>query len=449
MSAFKAYDLRGVFGRDFTADTVYRIGRVLPSQLHASTVLVGRDPRVSSPILHEALCRGITESGANVADLGLCTTPTTYFFTGECGFDAAVMITASHNPPEYNGLKFSRKGALPVGYESGLAEIEKAIAAELPPKASTPGVITPFDWQDRYLEYFRQHLPSLEGLRFAVDTSNGSSGLLARRLYGDSAILLNEELDGTFPNHSPNPLLPETSEQLRAVVADQALDFGIIFDGDADRCMFVDNRARFVRPDLIVALLARAYLAREPHSNILCDIRSSRSVQEDVRLHGGTPHLWKVGHAFAKFRLRELACPVGGELAGHYYFRDFHGCDSAVLASCFVIAAVQEAKKEGLTFADLIDRLDRYANTGEVNFVIEAKAAAIDAVSAWAASQSPSLTLDFDGFRFEWPDWWFNIRPSNTEPYLRLIAEAQTPELLAEKRAALESILAPFLSSHP
>ena len=446
MGAFKAYDLRGIYGRDFNEDTVYRIGRVLPGQLHAKAVLVGRDPRESSPEIHAALCRGIAESGADVADLGICTTPTTYFFTGEDKFDAAVMVTASHNPAEYNGLKFSRTGALPVGYESGLAEIERAIAGPLPPPAPERGEIRPFNWKKRYLEFFRKHLPDLTGLRFAVDTSNGSAGLLARDLYGDAAIYINEKLDGRFPNHSPNPLLPEATEQLRHIVDWEKLDFGVIFDGDADRCMFVDNRGRFVRPDLVVALLARHYLALEPGSNVLCDIRSSRSVQEDVRAHGGVPHLWKVGHAYAKVRLRELACPVGGELAGHYYFRDFHGCDSAIFASCFVIAAVKEAKAAGRTFADVIDDLDRYANSGEVNFTIEDKAGAMAAVAEWARSLSPELVLDFDGFRFEWRDGWFNIRPSNTEPYLRLIAEARTPELLQEKMDAIRGILKPFMS---
>ncbi len=443
---FKAYELRGVYGRDFDEDTVYRIGRVLPGLLHAKAVLVGRDPRVSSPELHAALCRGITESGADVADLGICTTPTTYYFTGEDGFDSAVMITASHNPPEYNGLKFSRTGALPVGCDSGLKDIERAIAAPLPPPAAERGAIRPFDWKPRYLAYFRERLPDLSGLRFAVDTSNGSAGLLARDLYGDAALYINERLDGTFPNHSPNPLLPEATEQLRHVVEWEKLDFGVIYDGDADRCMFVDNRARFVRPDLVVALLARAYLRDEPGANILCDIRTSRSVTEDIRRHGGVPHLWKVGHAFAKVRLRELRGPVGGELAGHYYFRDFHGCDSAVLASCFVIGAVREAKAAGKTFADVIDELDAYANTGETNFTVEDKAGALAAVAEWARSLAPETTLDFDGIRFEWPDWWFNLRASNTEPYLRLIAEARTRELLDAKVAALRERLAPFLS---
>ena len=445
MSAFKAYDFRGVYGRDFTEDTVYRIGRVLPGRLHANAVLVGRDPRESSPALHAALCRGIAEAGADVADLGICTTPVTYFFTGEDHFDAAVMITASHNPAEYNGLKFSRTGALPVGYESGLREIEQDIAGELPPPAPERGAIRPFDWKRRYLAFFRERLPDLTGLRFAVDTSNGSAGLFARDLFGDAAVYINERLDGRFPNHPPNPLLPEATEQLRHVVEWEKLDFGIVFDGDADRCMFVDNRARFVRPDLVIALLARRYLAGEPGSNILCDIRSSRSVLDDIRRHGGAPHLWKVGHAYAKVRLRELQCPVGGELAGHYYFRDFHGCDSAVFAACLVIAAVRDAKATGLTLADIVDELDRYANTGEVNFTIEDKAGAMAAAAAWARAQFPDTELSFDGFRFEWPDWWFNLRQSNTEPYLRLVAEARTPDLLREKTDAIRAVLAPFL----
>ena len=445
MNAFKAYDLRGVYGRDFDSDTVYRIGRVLPGFLDAPSVLVGRDPRASSPEIHDALCRGITESGADVDDLGICTTPTTYFFTGERGYRSAVMITASHNPAEYNGLKFSRAGALPVGYDSGLREVEAAIAQPLLPPAARKGAVRPVAWKDDYLAFFRRRLPDLSGLRFGVDTSNGSAGLLVRDLYGDRALYLNETLDGTFPNHSPNPLEPDASRQLRELVTREKLDLGVIFDGDADRCMFVDNLGRFVRPDLVTAILARPFLAAEPGAAVLCDIRTSRGVTEEVARLGGAPHLWKVGHAYAKVKLRELRAPVGGELAGHYYFRDFHGCDSALFAAGIVLGAVAEAKAAGRTFADLVDAIGRYANSGEMNFTIEDKAGALAALADWARAQSPTVALDFDGYRFEWPDWWFNVRPSNTEPYLRLVVEARTPALLAEKTDLLRKQLAPFI----
>ncbi len=449
MNPFKAYDLRGVYGRDFDSKTAYRIGRVLPGLFQAPTILVGRDARVSSPEIHEALCRGITEAGADVDDLGLCTTPATYYFTGERGYRSAVMVTASHNPAEYNGMKFSRTGALPVGGDSGLKDIESAIGRELPAPATRRGSVRPFDWRTGYLDFFRRRLPcgSLSALRIGVDGSNGSAGLLARDLFGNQALYLNETPDGTFPNHSPNPLEPEASRQLRELVVRERLDVGVIFDGDADRAMFVDNRGRFVRPDLMTAILARHYLAEEPGAPVLCDIRTSRGVTEEISRLGGTPHLWKVGHAYAKFRLRELNAPVGGELAGHYYFREFHGCDSAILAACRVLEAVAGEKAAGRTFADLVDRLDRYANSGEVNFTVENKTGAMEALAAWARARAPERTLDFDGYRFEWPDGWFNVRPSNTEPYLRLVAEARTPALLGQRLDALRAVLAPFLTN--
>ncbi len=445
MNPFKAYDIRGVYNRDITPELAYRIGRVAPGVFHAASVLVGRDPRVSSPALRDALCRGITDSGADVVDLGICTTPTTYYFTGENGFDCGIMITASHNPKEHNGLKFSKTGALPAGYESGLSEVEAATKKPLPPPAAKPGSVRTFDYLETLLAYYRSKLPDLSGLRFAVDTSNGSSGLLARRLFGDRAVYLNEPLDGTFPNHSPNPLEPAASRQLSEAVVSGGLDGGVIFDGDADRCMFVDERGAFIRPDLVTAVLARTMLARYPASNILCDIRTSRSTTEEISRLGGVPHLWKVGHAFAKLRLRELDAPVGGELAGHYYYREFHHCDSAVLTAMTVLGVVAEAKRAGKTFASIIASFDRYANTGECNYTVPDKAGALRAVHDWAAARAPDTVFDFDGYRFEWADRWFNIRPSNTEPYLRLIAEARDADSLAALKAELEEVLSPFI----
>jgi len=446
MSAFKAYDIRGEYGVDFDADTVYRIGRVLPSLLDAKTVLVGRDDRASSPEIHAALCRGITEAGADVDDMGLATTPMSYFFTGERGYAAAVMITASHNPPHHNGLKISRRGALPVGGDSGLRELEALIGQPLPAPSATPGTVRRIEVLPDYVAFLRQRLPDLDGLRFAIDVSNGMAGLVVRDVFGDQAAYLNEAVDGTFPSHSPNPLDPAATVQLREFVAAGGYDLGVIFDGDADRVMFVDGQGHFVRPDLLIAVLAKYYLAREPGAGILCDIRTSRGVTAAISRLGGVTHLWKVGHAFAKVRLRELNAVVGGELAGHYYFREFHSCDAAVLCAQIVLGVVAAAKKRGQSFARLLSEIDIYANSGECNYTVERKAEAMTALRQWAYRDTPpALELDFDGYRFEWPGWWFNVRPSNTEPYLRLIWEAKDAATLADRRAATEAILAPFL----
>jgi phosphomannomutase len=425
---------------------VYRIGRVLPLLLDAQCVLVGRDARASSPDVYDALCRGIADAGANVDDMGLATTPMTYYFTGERGYAAAVMVTASHNPPQYNGLKISRRGAVPVGSESGLRELELRIAQPLPPPATQRGTVRALSVVPDYLAFLRRNLPDLGNVRFGIDASNGMAALLLRDVFGDAPQYLYDDVDGSFPNHSPNPLEDAATAELRALVVRQGLDIGVIFDGDADRVMFVDERGRFVRPDLLIALLAEYYLAREPGAAVLCDIRTSRGVTEAITRLGGVPHLWKVGHAFAKVRLRELNAIVGGELAGHYYFRDFHCCDAGLLCSEIVLGVVAAARRQGRTFSQLLAGIDVYANSGECNYVVTRKTEAMEALRAWALRGTPpTAKLDFDGYRFEWPDWWFNVRPSNTEPFLRLICEARSADLLAAKRAAIEAILAPFI----
>ncbi len=448
MSAFKAYDIRGEYGRDFDAQTVYRVGRALPAMLDAPRVLVGRDDRRSSPDVHEALCRGLLDAGADVDDLGLATTPMVYYIAGERDYPASVMITASHNPPTHNGLKISRATVLPVGRDSGLLELEAAVATAPPPPTARRGRRHPLDARADYLAFLRRHLPDLGGLRVAIDGSNGMAGLLLRDLFGTTPRYLHETVDGRFPNHSPNPLDPAATAELRRIVTAEELDIGVIFDGDADRVMFIDERGRFVRPDLLIALLGRHYLEHEPGAAVLCDIRTSRGVFETLRELGAVTHMGKVGHAFAKVRMRELQAVVGGELAGHYYFRDFFGCDAALLCAEIVLGVVAAARRTGVSFSELLRPIDRYANSGERNYAVEHKAEAIEALRAWVdRSTPPEAVHDFDGYRFEWPDGWFNVRPSNTEPYLRLIVEAANETALAERLKAIETVLQPFFST--
>ena len=446
MGAFKAYDIRGIYGKDFDADTVYRIGREIPGLLGARCVLVGRDDRKSSPEVFEALVRGINDSGADVDSLGLCTTPMVYYFTGLKGYEASVMITASHNPKEYNGLKISRKGALPVGADSGLQELERLVANPVKPPVKKRGALREIEVRGAYLDYLKQKLPDISGLKACVDCSNGMSALLVHDVFACGNIsYLYDEVDGTFPNHSPNPLDLATSTELRARVVAESADIGVIFDGDADRVMFIDEKGRFVRPDLITALLADYYLKKEPGAAVLCDVRTSRGVTEAITRLGGVPHLWKVGHAFAKLKLREIKAVVGGELAGHYYFRDFFCCDAAILCSEIVLGVVATAVRNGGSFSGLLESVDVYSNTGECNYTIEKKEEAIAALRSWVESgEKPVVSYDFDGLRYEWADWWFNVRSSNTEPYLRVIVEARTPEILSEKKKKIDGILAKF-----
>jgi len=441
MKAFKAYDIRGVYGRDFDSSDVRKIGFFLPKLLKADTVLVGRDDRASSPEVFDALCDGITLSGADVVSIGLATTPTVYFATATKGFNAAVQITASHNPAEYNGLKVCKTGALPVDYSTGLADLERMCSTGEVVPAKKRGAVRELDVRVDYLDFLRQYLPDLSKLRIGVDCSNGMAALLIKQLLGKKPKYIYDEIDGTFPNHPPNPLEDENCADLKKLVLENKLDIGLIFDGDADRVMFIDERGRTVQPDLITAVLAEYFLAEEK-GRVLHDIRSSKAVTERILELGGEPHMWKVGHSFAKMKMRELGAIVGGELAGHYYFRDFFNCDSGILTGLIVLSVAAKLKAEGKPFSSCIDGLMRYANSGEINFRIQDKTGAIAAlVKKFTTEEKPAALYDFDGVRIEFTDWWFNVRPSNTEPWLRLLIEANTSKRLAEKRTAVEAVL--------
>ncbi len=449
MGAFKAYDIRGVFGRDFDLDTVYRIGRWLPSVLTGRRALVGRDVRLTSGAIREALCRGLCEAGCDVDDVGLATTPMVYFATARGDYDLSVQITASHNPPDCNGLKISRRGARPVGYETGLAELERRVGRpELPPRAAAPGTCRTVSTQEAFLDFLRPWQPAATGLRVAVDCSDGMAGLVARRLFGPATRYLFDQPDGRFPHHAPNPLDPANSAALAACVRTERLDVGVLFDGDADRVTFVDETGAWVRPDLMIALLGYRFLRSEPGATILCDIRTSRGVVAALRAAGARTAMWKVGHAYAKAKLRELGAVFGGELAGHYYFRDFFCCDSGELAALVALGELAAARKRGVAFSALLAPIDCFANSGELNFEVVDKDAAVRAVRADTLAQgTPTAVLDFDGYRIEFPDWWICVRSSNTEPLVRLILEAREPALLADRRARAEAVLRPYLAA--
>ena len=435
MGFFKAYDMRGTFGVDFDLDTVFRVGRELPGVIGAKRFLVGRDCRKTSPQVASALMAGLADGGAEVTDLGLATTPMVYFFTAEDNFDASVMITASHNPPTDNGLKVSKRGSLPVGYESGLAEVERRVKAS---SATCPSTSLPAPRQEtdperlaKYVAWLRSHGLDFGNLKFAVDCSDGMSSILAHELFPD-AVFINDVPDGTFPHHSPNPLLADSREQLAAVVRKRGLDCGVIFDGDADRCMFVDEKGAFIQPDYLIPVLSSTYA--EPGATVIHDVRTSRAAIEAIRAQGATPVIGKVGHAYAKVLLREVKAVCGGELAGHYYFRDFHGCDSGELAALRILGAFASAKARGLSVsAFMAPLLGKYANSGEVNFKVEDKSAAIERVLSAAKELAPEIgRTAIDGYRLEYDAGWISVRQSNTEPYLRLIVECDTRERLAD-----------------
>jgi phosphomannomutase len=445
MSAFKAYDIRGIYNVDFNRNDVYKMGFFLPGLLGTSKILVGRDARISSPEIFEYLSKGINDAGADVYSIGLCTTPMLYYITAKHGFDGSVMITASHNPREYNGLKVSRSNALPVGYDTGLGDLEKKVVEETPVPIENKGKITDLNAKDEYLAFLKKYVPDLSELKISIDCSNGMACLLIKDLLGDQPNYLFDELDGTFPNHEANPLVPENVQYLIKDVKDHRADIGAIFDGDADRVMFVDEKGQFISPDLIIGVLAH-YFLQDQKGNVLEDIRSSKAVGEYISKFGSTMHMWRVGPTFATPKMREIDGIFGGEFAGHYYFREFYYCNSGLLAFLICMDVFLRMKKQGITVSQLISQISAYANSGEVNYRIQQKSAAMEALKDFFSSrEKPTAFYDFDGYRIEFPDWWFNIRPSNTEPYLRFLAEAKTEALLQEKIRQVDEILKEFV----
>lgn len=444
MGAFHAYDIRGIYNVDFDRHTAYKVGYFIPELLKTDKVLVGRDCRLSSPEIHEYLVKGITDAGADVYDIGLSTTPMVYFGTANYGFKASVQITASHNPKEYNGMKVSCENALPVGLDSGLGQIQKWIEDGKPtPVADVRGKVIPKDIHQDYLNFLLKFKGDYSNLKLAFDLSNGMSTLYAKEIFGEAPTYLFDKMDGSFPNHEPNPLIPKNVIPLEVAVRKTGADAGVIYDGDADRVMFVDEKGQFISPDLIIALLGR-YFIDERHEKgiVLQDIRSSKSVSEYLVPQGMKVVTWKVGRAFAARKLREIDGVWGGELAGHYYFRDFFYSDSGLLASMLVLRIVSGLKKEGITLSQFIGSISHYENSGEINFRIDDKKGAMDAVKEHFTSQEkPEAEMDFDGYRVEFKDWWFNIRPSNTEPYLRFICEATSQKLLDEKVTETKKLL--------
>ena len=449
MGAFHAYDIRGIYNKDFDKETVYKVGYFLPQLLGVNNIAVGRDARTSSPEIHEYLLKGITDAGADVTDIGLATTPMVYFATAKYGFGCSVQITASHNPREYNGLKVSRKEALPVGLDSGLGEIERWIAqGKETPKSATPGKVICKDIKAEYLQFQSRYKGDYSNLNIGIDLSNGMAALIVKDLIpeGENVAYIYDTIDGSFPNHDPNPLVAENVEALKALVAERGCDIGVIYDGDADRVMFVDEKSRFIAPDLIIALMGHYWLEKRGlKGKVLQDIRSSKSVGEYLVPMGAQMATWRVGRAFADPKLREIDGVYGGEFAGHYYFKEFFYSDSGIMASLIVLSILSDLKREGKTLSQVIDKIAAYNNSGEINFKIERKAEAMEAVKNWFTSvEKPTAIMDFDGYRVEFPDWWFNIRPSNTEPYLRLIAEAKGEKMLQEKVAKAREIIESF-----
>lgn len=443
MKAFKAYDIRGVYNRDFNKDDVYKVGYFLPQVLGAEKVLVGRDVRDSSPEIFEYLVKGITDAGVDVYDAGLATTPMIYYSTAKFSFDASVMITASHNPAEYNGLKVSGTDARPVGYDTGLNKVQELMESAEIVKANKVGVLKEINVRDTYFEFLKSYVPDISGLKISIDCSNGMAGLFIKDLLGSSPMYFFDDLDGRFPNHEANPLVAKNIVDLQKHVIDNKSDIGVIFDGDADRVMFIDENAEFISPDLMIAVLAHYFLEEKGlKGKVIQDIRTSKAVGEYIAQFGSTMEMWRVGRAYAATKLKEIDGIFGGELAGHYYFKDFYYSDSGILASLLILDVITKMKKKGISVSDLIGKIKKYENSGEINFKIDDKQGAMDAVIDYFKTlEKPDAFYDFDGYRIEYKNWWLNIRPSNTEPYLRFLCEANSPKLLEDIKEQVFGII--------
>ena len=447
MGAFHAYDIRGVYGKDFNSEDVYRMGFFLPSVLNAKRWLVGRDIRESSPEIYSFLLKGLIDAGAIVSDAGLCTTPMIYWATAKYGFDASVMITASHNPAEYNGLKISAANAVPVGYDNGLDALEQKIK-EIPMPLDKKGTVSAFEFKKEYIDFMLPYKKDINNLKIVMDCSNGMSSILVKEIFGTHPTYLFDDLDGRFPNHEPNPLDMKNIVQLQQKVKETNADLGVIFDGDADRVMFVDENGSFIPPDLLIGLLGHYFFEEKKlKGKVIQDIRTSKSVAEYLTPMGAEMKIWRVGRAYAANMLRQIDGIYGGELAGHYYFKDFYYSDSAILASILMLNLFSDFKNKGVSVSKTIGKIRKYENSGEINFRIADKQSAMDAVKKhFDAEETPTMFLDFDGYRVEFSDWWYNIRPSNTEPYLRLLVEAKTLSLLEEKTNKIKEILSTYKS---
>jgi phosphomannomutase len=439
---FKAYDVRGIYPTDLDEEGAYAIGRAYVEEFQPREIAVGRDMRISSPAMAAALVRGAIDAGCNVHDIGLAGTEMLYFAVGERGLDGGVAVTASHNPKEYTGMKIVRSGALPVGGESGLAEIrERALAGFGDPTGA--GSVRELDIWPAYVERVLSFVEpdAIARLKVVIDAANGMAGVMLlpvlERLPQVEAVRCYFEPDGTFPNHEPNPLLPENREFIVERTTAEAADFGVAFDGDADRCFFVDDEGEFVPGDFVTALLAESVLVKEPGAKIIYDVRASWAVPEAIERAGGVPLVNRVGHAYIKHRMRAEGAAFGGEVSGHYYFRNFSQADSGVVPFLLMLELV--SRKAQKLSEILRPYRERFFITGELNTPVPDVEMKLRELEQHFASVGEISHLD--GISVDADDWHFNVRPSNTEPLLRLNLEARSEELMEEKRDEVLAVI--------
>ena len=427
---FKAYDIRGIYGDTLTDDIAFKIGRAIFSFLGCRKVVVGRDMRPHSKPLFDALARGLALHGAEVIDLGLCSTPMSYYANKLLGADASVMITASHNPGPWNGFKICRASAIPLSGATGILDIERIVKEEdFAPEAPAKGRITSFDIVPAYVEHFRGFADIRSPLNVLVDFANAMGIFEAKVFDGLFQITpLFDTLDGTFPNHEANPLDTHTLAAAQKAVRAGKYDFAACFDGDADRVGFLDEKGDIIPMDMITALIARTILKKNPGANIFYDLRSSWAVKEVIQEAGGVPNRSRVGHAFIKAQMREKDALFAGELSGHYYFKENSFAESSALAVLFIANLVSQSDQP---LSKLIAPIQRYFASGEINSTVADAPAVLQKLRGKYAD---AAILELDGLSFEYPTWWFNVRSSNTEPLVRLNLEAKTKVEMEKRR---------------
>jgi phosphomannomutase len=434
-SAFKAYDVRGVVPDELDAEGAYRLGRAYVEAFEPSTIAVGHDMRLTSPELAQAVSEGAADQGADVVQLGEIGTEMLYFAVGEYGYEGGIQVTASHNPSRYNGMKIVRRGALPVGGDTGLEQI-KALAAGEPATSRGRGTISQRDvyagFHDRVLQFV--DVEALRPLKVVLDGSNGMAGPMIGPLVERlpiEAIPYHLDPDGSFPSGEPNPLLEENRGFIIERVREQGADLGIAWDGDADRCFFIDDGGEFVPGDLITALIAQVMLERHPGAAIVYDLRASWAVRDTVTAAGGRPLENRVGHAFIKARIRKEDAVFAGEVSGHYYFKDFYWCDTGIVPALVLLELVS---RSGRRLSELLAPFrQRYFISGEINSTVTDVPLKLQELKE-RYRDSARRVSHMDGISFEFDDWHFNVRPSNTEPLLRLNLEALSQSTMEERR---------------
>jgi phosphomannomutase len=431
---FKAYDVRGLAPDELTPEIAYAIGRAAVASLKLDDVAVGRDMRISGPALSAALIDGIRDQGADVTDIGLVSTDALYFVVGRFGYSAGVMVTASHNPAKYNGFKICREEARALSLSTGLAEIRDVVLQGQPPINGRRGALKRQDRLDAYVDHVLGlvDVAKIRPLKIAVDAGNGMAGLTIPETFKHlpcTIVPLYFELDGTFPNHEANPLEPENIEKLQQVVLQEQCDLGVAFDGDADRMFLIDERGRFISGDMVTTMVAGKMLERDPGAAVVYNLICSRAVPETIVRLGGRPIRSRVGHSYIKATMRAEDAVFGGEHSGHFYFRDNWYADSGMIALLTVLELLSEAHRP---LSELLRPLDPYVRSGEINSEVVDPIVTMQAVEA--VYEGMASTIDhLDGVTIQFSDWWFNLRPSNTQPLLRLNVEADDQETLNRK----------------